>query len=138
MTTRTESPIKEKDLYYVLCHKSTGLYVNARDSQLGSYDLEATSLLDYVENQVYFGPMRIYPCVDIGDVSALEIPPGAETDAARQIDQRARWLIDWLNQHEHYLDGTDTKYHYEYSDFQLVLVEVECTVRRAQPVTAIV
>jgi hypothetical protein len=136
MSTTIESPIKEKDSYYVLRHKATGLYVHELDSHWGNYNLEVNSLLDNVDNQLFFGPMRIYPTVRGRAVSAMETPPDTESDVARQLDQEARRVIDWLNQNDDYMAGEDPKSEYEYSDFELVLVEVEYGVKGARRVAA--
>jgi hypothetical protein len=138
MATKIESPIKEKDSYYVLRHKPTRLYVHEDDSAWGTYDLEETSLLDNTDNQLYFGPMRIYPSVGDRAVSALAMPPGTESDVAQQLDQEARRVIDWLNQNDHYVAGGDPKCDYEYSDFELLLVEIEYSVKDTRSVAAIV
>lgn len=136
MVTKNETPITDKDSYYVLRHKPTGLYVHELDLDWGNYNLEVTSLLDNVGNQLYFGPMRIYPSVGDRVVSALATPPGTESDVARQVDKEARRIIDWLNQNDHYVAGEDRESEYEYSDFELLLVEVEYSVKGAQPVAA--
>jgi hypothetical protein len=75
MATTIESPIKEKDSYYVLRHKATGQYVHELDSHWGNYNLEVNSLLDNVDNQLFFGPMRIHPSVGGRAVSAMATPP---------------------------------------------------------------
>ena len=134
MATRIESPIKEKDSYFVLRHKATGLYVHKFDSVTGVYDMDATRLLDEVDDHFICGPMRIYPCVGGKAMSALEIPIGTEFDVERQLDQDARQVIDWLNQNDHYLAGDVRKGDYKYSDFELFLVEVEYSVKGTQPV----
>jgi hypothetical protein len=119
MKRPNESLIKERDSYYVLRHKPTGLYVHEPDLNCGHYDLEKTGLFD---NQLFFGPMRINP------------RPGTESDVARQLNQEARRVIDWLNRNDHYVAGDDSEYDYEYSDFELLLVEVEYRVKHTQPI----
>jgi hypothetical protein len=136
MATTIESPIKEKDSYYVLRHKVTGLYVHELDSLWGNYNLELSSLLDNVDNQLFFGPMRIYPSVGGRAVSAMAAPSDTESEVARQLDKEARRVIDWLNQNDHYVAGECPEYNFEYSDFELLLVEVEYSVKCAQPVAA--
>jgi hypothetical protein len=137
MATTIESPIKEKDSYYVLRHKATGLYVHDLDLNWGNYNLEVNSLLDNVDNQLFFGPMRIYPSVGDRVVEALATPPGTESDVARQLNTEARRVIDWLNQNDHYVPGDDPESEYEYSDFELLLVEVEYSVKDTKPPVAI-
>ena len=132
MATIIESPVKERDSYYVLRHKATGLYVHELDLDWGNYNLEVNSLLDNADNQLYFGPMRIYPSVGGHAVSAMATPPDTESDVARQLDKEARRVIDWLNQNDHYVAGEDPEY--EYSDFELMLVEVEYSVKHTRPV----
>ena len=134
MATTIESPIKEKYSYYILRHKATGLYVHELDSASRAYDLDATRLLDDVDDHFICGPMRIYPCVGGRAVSALEIPPGTESEVARLLDQDARRVIDWLNQNDHYMAGDVRKGDYKYSDFELFLVEVQYSVKDTQPV----
>jgi hypothetical protein len=136
MATTIESPIKEKDSYYVLRHKATGLYVHELDLDWENYNLEVNSLLDNADNQLYFGPMRIYPSVGGHAISAMATPPDTESDVARQLDKEARRVIDWLNQNDHWAAGCDPRCDYDYSDFELLLVEVEYRVKGAQPVAA--
>jgi hypothetical protein len=139
MATQNESTIREKDSYYVLRHKPTGLYVHEHNSNFGNYDLEETSLLDNPDNQGGLGPFRIYPIVENSAVSALELPHGSDSNVvSQQVDQEARTVIDWLNHNDHYNAEADSKCDYEYTDFELMLVEVEYCVRDMQPVTAIV
>jgi|SRR5579862_8581918 len=134
MATTIESHIKEKDSYYVLRHKPTGLYIHELDLDWGNYNLEVNSLLDNVDNQLFFGPMRIYPSVGGRAVSAMAMPSDTESDVARHLDQEARRVIDWLNQNDHWAAGCDPRCDYDYSDFELLLVEVEYRVKGAQPV----
>jgi hypothetical protein len=136
MAKRSESLIKEKDSYYVLRHKATGQYVHELDLDWRNYNLEVNSLLDNVDNQLFFGPMRIYPSVGGRAVSAMATPPDAESNVARQLDKEARRVIDWLNQNDHYVAGENPEYEYEYSDFEFLLVEVEYSVKGTQPVAA--
>jgi len=135
MATKSESPNKESDSYYVLRHKPTGLYVHELDLDWGNFDLEETSLLDNPDNQSYLGPFRIYPIVENRAVSALALARGTESDV-RQVNQEARRVIDWLNQNDHYVAGDDSECDYKYSDFELLLVEVEYNVKSTQPVAA--
>jgi hypothetical protein len=134
MATRIESPIKEQDSYYVLRHKATGLYVHELDLDWGNYNLEANSLLDNVDNQLYCGPMRIYPSVGGRAVSAMATAFDTASDVARQLDKEARRVIDWLNQNDHYNAGAESEYDYEYSDFELMLVEVQYSAKSTQQV----
>jgi hypothetical protein len=137
MATTIESPIKEKDSYYVLRHKATGLYVNEHDLVVGDYDLEQTSLIDNIEFRGGYAPFRIYPVVEVSAMSVLEPAPGTDSDAvARLVNQEARNVVDWLNQNDHFLDCDCSKHDYEYSDFELMLVEVEYSVISTQPVAA--
>jgi hypothetical protein len=139
MPTINESPIKEKDSYYVLRHIPTGLYVHELDLDPGEYDLEETILLDNPGNQGGLGPFRIYP--DVGGMaeSASAMPPGTDHDAvARQVNQEAREVIDWLNENDEQVAGAyEAESDYEYSDFELMLVEVEYTVKDIQPMAAV-
>jgi hypothetical protein len=114
MATTIESPIKEKDSYYVIRHKLTRLYVHGLDSNI--YNLEEIGPLDSVDDQS-LGPLRISP---------------------RHLDKQARRVIDCLNQNDHFVAWVDPERDFEYSDFELLLVEVEYSVKDTQPVAAIV
>ncbi len=132
--------IKEKDSYYVLRHKPTGLYVHELALDCGNYDLEEGSLLDNPDNQGYLGPFRMYPQHPTKDmiVSALDLPPDTDFDVvARQLDQEARKVIDWLNEHVDEIGGSLSEGNHEYSDFELMLVEVEYTVKDVQSMAAV-
>jgi hypothetical protein len=139
MAIRNDSHITEKDSYYVLRHKSTGMYVNEHDLALGDHDLEQTSLIDNIEFRGGYAPFRIYPVVEGSAMSVFELPPGTDSDAvARLVNQEARNVIDWLNQNDHFLGGDCSKHDYDYSDFELLLVEVEYIVKGTQAVAATV
>jgi hypothetical protein len=135
MASHSGSHIKETDSYYVLRHNPSGLYVHELDFDWGHYSLEEASLLDNTDNQLSFGPMRIYPIMGGRAVSALATPSGSESDVAQQLDHEGRRVIDWLNENDHYFPGAEAKCDYAYSDFELILVEVEYTARRVQPVS---
>jgi hypothetical protein len=136
MAIKNKSLISEKDSYYVLRHKPTGLYVHERPLDWGKHNLEV-SLLDNPNNQGTLGPFRIYPIVEDGVVSALAMVPGTDSEfVARQVNEEARAAIDWLNENDHFVDGGDRESDYEYSDFELLLVEVEYSVKGTQPVAA--
>jgi hypothetical protein len=137
MVTKQDSSIMEKDSYYVLRHKPTGLYVNQHDMYWGDYDLEQTSLVDNPEYRGGYAPFRLCPIVGDSAVSALDLAHGNDCDVVTlQANQEARKVIDWLKQNDHYNSGADSKCDYEYSDFELMLVEVEYSVKSAQPVAA--
>lgn len=139
MPTRNDSPTKEEDSYYVLRHKPTGLYVHELELDSGEYDLEKATLLDNPDNQGGLGPFRIYPDVGGMAVSASEMPFGTESEnVGRQVNEEARTVIDWLNENDQQVAGAyEAHCGYEYSDFELMLVEVEYTVKNMHPVTAV-
>jgi hypothetical protein len=134
MASQNQSLIRESDSYYVLRHKPTGLYIHELDFYSGNYDLEETSLLDNADNQGGLGPMRIYPSIGSMAVSALATPSSSESDVAQELARESRRVINWLNENDHQIAGEEAKRDYAYSDFDLMLVEVEYTVRHVQPV----
>jgi hypothetical protein len=135
MATDNESPIKEKDSYYVLWHRPTGRYVHDFDLDFGCYGLENTSLLEHYD---ILGSLRMYPRSEDRAMIALAAPPGTESEAPRSIDKEARTVIDQLNQDDKHFTGVDGEGDYEYSDFELRLIEVEYTVKDVQLVAEVV